>query len=67
MKLISNLLESIEEIRIWYIIALLIFFVMFILITIRILKRPRKEMDEIKNSILDDQNETNKTKQNHTP
>jgi hypothetical protein len=59
MKLISNLLESIEEIRIWYIIALLIFFVMFILITIRILKRPRKEMEEIKNSILDDQNETN--------
>ena len=59
MKLISNLLESIEEIHIWYIIALLIFFVMFILITIRILKRPRKEMEEIKNSILDDQNETN--------
>jgi cbb3-type cytochrome oxidase subunit 3 len=58
MKLISNLLESVEEIRIWYIIALLIFFVMFIIITIRILKKPRKEMDEIKNSILDESDET---------
>jgi hypothetical protein len=57
MKLISDFLESIEEIRIWYIIALLIFFFMFIVFLIRILKKPRSEMNEIKNSILDDNNE----------
>lgn len=57
MKLISNLLESIEGIEIWYIIALLIFFVMFILFMIRILIRPKQEMDNIGKSILDDENE----------
>ncbi len=57
MKLISNLLESIEGIEIWYIIALLIFFVMFILFIIRILIRPKREMDDIGKSILDDENE----------
>ena len=55
MKLISDLLQSVEGIEIWYIISLLIFFVMFILFMIRILKKPRKEMEEIKKSILNDQ------------
>jgi preprotein translocase subunit YajC len=54
MKLISDLLQSIEGIEIWYIISLLIFFVMFLLFIIRILKKPRSEMEKIKNSILND-------------
>jgi hypothetical protein len=58
MKLISDLLQSIEGIEIWYIISLLIFFVMFILFVIRILKRPRSEMEEIKKSILNDHAES---------
>jgi len=60
MKIISNLLESIEGIQIWYILALLIFFFMFIVIMFRILMKPRNEMDEIKNSILNDDSETDK-------
>jgi len=60
MKIISNLLESIEGIQIWYILALLIFFFMFIVIMFRILMKPRSEMDEIKNSILNDDSETDK-------
>lgn len=54
MKLISNLLETIDGIQNWYIAGLLIFFIMFIIFMIRILMKPRKEMEEIKNSILDD-------------
>jgi preprotein translocase subunit YajC len=54
MKLISDLMQSIEGIEIWYIISLLIFFVMFLLFIIRILKKPRSEMEKIKNSILND-------------
>lgn len=54
MKLISNLLETIDGIQYWYIAGLLIFFIMFIIFMIRILMKPRREMEEIKNSILDD-------------
>jgi preprotein translocase subunit YajC len=54
MKIVSDLLQSIDGIEVWYIISLLIFFFMFLLFVIRILKKPRKEMEEIKNSILND-------------
>ncbi len=54
MKIVSNLLENIEGIQIYYIIGLLIFFVLFIVIFIRTMKRPNKEMEDIKNSILED-------------
>lgn len=54
MKIVSDLLQSIDGIEKWFIISLLIFFPMFIIFLIRTLKRPRKEMEEIKTSILDD-------------
>lgn len=54
MKIVSNLLGNIEGIQIYYIIGLLIFFILFIVILIRTLKRPNKEMEDIKNSILED-------------
>jgi tellurite resistance protein TehA-like permease len=54
MKLVSNLLEGIEGIRIFYIFGLLLFFVLFIIILVRTLRIPNEEMDEIKNSILTD-------------
>jgi preprotein translocase subunit YajC len=54
MKIVSNLLENIEGIQIYYIIGLLIFFSLFMVILIRTLRRPNKEMEEIKNSILQD-------------
>lgn len=56
MKLISNLLETIEGIQNWYIAGLLIFFFMFILFVIRTLRQPKKEMEDIKNAILEDDN-----------
>ncbi|MCF6331677.1 MAG: cbb3-type cytochrome c oxidase subunit 3 [Draconibacterium sp.] len=60
MKIVSNLLENIEGIETYYIIGLLIFFVLFIVIIVRTIRRPNKEMDEIKNSILED-NDLDKT------
>jgi cbb3-type cytochrome oxidase subunit 3 len=57
MKLVSDLLQSIEGIRIWYILSLLIFFVMFLIFLYRIIRKPANEMEEIKNSILDENEE----------
>ncbi|MCE4563592.1 cbb3-type cytochrome c oxidase subunit 3 [Maribellus sp. CM-23] len=54
MKIVSDLLTSIEGIQIFYIIGLLIFVVLFIVITIRTMRMPDKEMENIKNSILAD-------------
>jgi hypothetical protein len=57
MKIVSNLLENIEGIQIYYIAGLLIFVTLFIVISIRTLRMPKKEAEKIKNSILND-NET---------
>lgn len=54
MKIVSNILENIEGIQIFYIIGLLIFFVLFLIILVRTLRMPNKEMERIKNSILKD-------------
>ncbi len=54
MKIVSNLLENISGIQIFYVIGLLIFFVLFLIILVRTLRRPAKEMNEIKESILTD-------------
>jgi hypothetical protein len=54
MKLVSSLLESIEGIHIFYIAGLLIFLSLFIFIFIRTMRRPDKEINEIKESILAD-------------
>jgi len=57
MKIVSNLLENIEGIQIYYIIGLVIFVTLFVIITIRTFKMPKQEAERIKNSILND-NET---------
>jgi hypothetical protein len=57
MKIISNFLENINGIQNWYIAGLLIFFALFIVFVIQTLMRPRKEMEEIKNAILEDDND----------
>ncbi|MEN8157281.1 MAG: CcoQ/FixQ family Cbb3-type cytochrome c oxidase assembly chaperone [Bacteroidota bacterium] len=54
MKLVSNFLEGIEGIQVFYIIGLLIFVTLFIVIFIRTMRRPDSEIDEIKRSILTD-------------
>ncbi len=56
MKIVSNMLQNIEGIQIYYIIGLLIFFTLFIIILVRTMRQPNSEMNEIKNSILDDNN-----------
>lgn len=56
MKIVSNMLENIEGIQIYYIIGLIIFLTLFIVILIRTMRTPNSEMDKIKNSILDDNN-----------
>lgn len=52
MKLVSNLMESMTSIHVFYIAGLLIFFVLFIVILVRTLRRPAAEMKEIKESFI---------------
>ena len=52
--MVGDLLENIEGIQVYYILGLLIFFICFVVIFIRTMRRPAKEMNEIKESILDD-------------
>ncbi len=54
MKIVSEVLTSIEGIQIFYIIGLLIFVALFIVIFIRTMRLKNSEMEEIKNSILVD-------------
>ena len=54
MKIVSNLLENIEGIQIYYIVGLLIFVLLFIVIAIRTYRMSNKEADDIKNSILNE-------------
>ena len=54
MKIVSDLLTSIEGIQVFYIIGLLIFVVLFIVIFIRTMRLKNSEMEDIKNSILTD-------------
>lgn len=63
MKIVSNVLENIEGIQIFYIIGLLLFVVLFIAILIRTFRMPRKETEEIKNSILNDDETEGKIRQ----
>ena len=64
MKIISNLLENIEGIENWYIAGLIIFFTMFIIFLVRTLMKPRQEIEDIKNSILNDERVDNEKQQN---
>lgn len=52
MKIVSNVLENIDGIQIYYIVGLLIFFILFVVIIIHTMRRPAREMTEIKESIL---------------
>lgn len=54
MKMISNILENVQGIQIYYIIGLLLFVCLFIIILIRTIRMPSKEADRIKKSILND-------------
>lgn len=53
MKFVSNILENVDNIASFYNIGLLIFIVFFVVILIRTFKMPKKEVEKIKNSILD--------------
>ena len=50
----SNLLESMTGIHIFYVAGLLIFLTLFVIIVVRTMRRPAAEMNEIKESILID-------------
>jgi hypothetical protein len=54
MKIVSNLLENIEGIQIYYIVGLLIFVILFIVIAVRTYRMSNTEADSIKKSILND-------------
>lgn len=50
--MVSNILESMVGIHIFYVIGLLLFLILFIVIVVRTMRRPAAEMNEIKESIL---------------
>ncbi|RLE06444.1 MAG: hypothetical protein DRJ13_00160 [Bacteroidetes bacterium] len=52
MKMVSNILEGMVGIHIFYVIGLLLFLILFIVIVVRTMRRPAAEMNEIKESIL---------------
>jgi len=54
MKIVSDILTSIEGIQVFYIIGLLIFVLLFIVIFIRTMRMKNSDMEDIKNSILTD-------------
>ncbi len=54
MKMVSNILEGMVGIHIFYVIGLLLFLILFIVIVVRTMRRPAAEMNEIKKSILID-------------
>jgi TM2 domain-containing membrane protein YozV len=60
MKIVSNLLENIEGIQIYYVVGLIIFVTLFIFILIKTYRMPDKKADKIKKSILNDNEEENK-------
>ena len=53
MNCVSNILENVDSIVSWSNIGLLIFISFFVLILIKTFKMPKKEVEEIKNSIFD--------------
>ena len=62
MKIVSDLLTGIEGIRVYYIIGLLIFVLLFVVILIRTMRMKKKDVEDIKNSILeDDESEDSQT------
>ena len=62
MKIVSDLLTGIEGIRIYYIIGLLIFVLLFVAILVRTMRMKKKDVEDIKNSILeDDESEDSQT------
>lgn len=54
MKLVSNVLENMTGIHIFYVIGLLIFITLFIIIFVRTMRRPAAEMNEYKDMIFND-------------
>jgi len=54
MKMVSSILEGMVGIHIFYVIGLLLFLILFIVIVVRTMRRPAAEMNEIKESILID-------------
>ena len=63
MKIVGNLLQTIEGLEIYSIIATIIFFIGFIVVFIRTMRKPNKEMEEIKKSMLVD----NDSEEYYTP
>lgn len=53
MNFVSNILENVDNIVSWSYIGLLIFISFFVVILIKTFKMPKKEVEEIKNSIFD--------------
>lgn len=52
-----NILQSIEDIQVWPIIGLVIFFVFFVVVVIRVLKTDKAFTEKMKNLPFDDSHE----------
>lgn len=53
MKIVSNVLQNIEGIQIYYIIGMSIFILFFINVLIKTFRTPKSEMTYLKNSVFE--------------
>lgn len=54
MKFVSYILEDVEGIRLFYYIGMIIFIVFFLNVLYKTFKMPKKEAEDIKNSVFDE-------------
>lgn len=58
MGFVGKVMDGVEGIQYYYIAGIIIFIVLFIVILIRTIRIPKKNLEEFKTAILDDSDET---------
>lgn len=54
MGFVGEVLDNVKGVQYFYIAGILIFLILFVVILVRTVRMPKKEIDDIKTSILDD-------------
>jgi len=62
MSFVGNVLQNVDGIQYFYIAGILIFIALFIVIVYRTIKIPRKDLDDFKTSIFDEEEIKSKDK-----
>ena len=60
MSFVGDVLQNVNGIQYFYIVGILIFISLFVIIVFRTIKIPRKDLNEFKTSIFDEEELKNK-------